>query len=530
MISHLIDEERAKYIPLRLTHDERMLLRVIQGALEVSSYTDAVDVSTNNYFARSRYDKSEIIIEELEDIFQVINGLSLCNTVTSKLNTCQGKAVFENTDFYATCFEIARRYKIMNPDKMRTTYGKLLYIMMDCENPKVKRKTKVNLRRKIKTVYRVLEKANSLPLLKDPAFQNATRPVDKTLTASISEQLAEREKAIKEVVEKYAEFETPKKAKRESKVAEKDLTSEESSNNMEISGESSSDESVTSNEGDNLPETLSEEMIRLIVDSILDNHSFLETNVVPILKLLNLLKLHFDPSNGAQHDLTIKSGKNGSCLSHGHTTQFNFVFQSLTLWKNIISQFFQAWMLAERDLLLPGNGYSLTNTGQGLQRCQRAPNVSRFMSTILGNTKAEVKKHSETYGNLRQYGREWVGLSVVHLGDRDVPNALVFIDKYTQISRMLVPLVQVVEKLRDLPQQGYGEWLNKDFNGVKNLEKEILADYFKHGFDGSGDDGGSCIDGRLTSTWNWCSKLEKKNYFPVFLFCGFLGFDGDFRE
>ena len=53
-------------------------------------------------------------------------------------------------------------------------------------------------------------------------------------------------------------------------------------------------------------------------------------------------------------------------------------------------------------------------------------------------------------------------------------------------------------------------------------------------FDGSGADNffdaGSCIDGRLTSAWNWCSQLPTKDFYLVFKLAGFTSFDGGLGE
>ena len=37
----------------------------------------------------------------------------------------------DHAEFYQDCFECARRWKVMNPDRLRSEYGKLVYMLMD---------------------------------------------------------------------------------------------------------------------------------------------------------------------------------------------------------------------------------------------------------------------------------------------------------------------------------------------------------------------------------------------------------------
>ena len=218
--------------------------------------------------------------------------------------------------------------------------------------------------------------------------------------------------------------------------------------------------------------------------------------------------------------LAIAGGEGGARLTHNHARQYAFVLQSLTLWREIANDMFRLWYLAEDDLLRASNPYEQRDTGQGMQRVQAAPRTSRAMHQLLHTTQQRLGG--------------WVGSSLIHLGDSNVPNAFMFIDKYSQVEYILHPILSTLDALDGLHKDAHvGRWIDATYGGVHALRTAVLQDFFRSAFDGSGADNffdaGSCIDGRLTSAWNWCSLLPTKPFYVVFKLAGFTSFDGHFQ-
>mmetsp|Transcript_16251 Transcript_16251/g.35174 ORF Transcript_16251/g.35174 Transcript_16251/m.35174 type:complete len:583 (-) Transcript_16251:99-1847(-) len=494
--------ERAKFVPMRLTYDERKYLRLIDSTMHVSHYTDHMDNA-----ATLRAPAARKLALQMKQLCAVLTGMQIAHSYEQGQQLMSSREFSARSEFFQLVLEIGRRYKILNPERMRDSYGKLLYFLQDSRKPEVRELMEFDSVVRVRTVYDVLSRSpRGLEMLEDPLLRIATMeimPEGKSRT-TIQREIKAKEAAIKSLSSKYCSVARRRK--------HYNVYSTFSLLRSSYADSDSEDDKTGQQE-------LTEDLVEQCIYSIGDHSTYLRFNREPCDRLIAFLKEYFDPNEAgtSEFSLAIEEGVDGARLSHSHQRQYTFVLQSMTLWREVLDNMFQLWHLAEEDLLDEVNNYALTDTGQGLQRVQKSPRSVAAMQKILQKVQRKVGG--------------WIGSSTVHLGDHNVPNALMFIDKYIQVPRFLGPLVLTLDKIVTLNQtssalKGYID----SFGGVKVLQKRILSDFFRHAFDGSGADNffdaGSCIDGRLTSAWNWCSSIERKDYFPIFLLTGFTGFDG----
>jgi len=566
--------ERAKYVPLRLSYQERKYLRLVEAALKVAGYVDRVDAATT----AAKPPRRQML--QLQGVAGVLTGLVTAVDPERGAQLATERDFASEAKFLRRCFEIARRYKILNPERMRTEYGQLVYLLQDAAMPDIQEDLGFALNAPVRTVYAFLRDRNGLSLLEDPLVYDATREIlpDPSKTrAQIQHLIKRKERAVKTLARNYGY------------------------------------------------DRLSADDVELCLCSICDNESYLNSARLPIDQTLALLRTYFDATSpvGARAPTTTEdddddleeddddedermggvpprrgssgmseapplsarsrsdradndddvfassaaaassSSRNnhlttttqqqqrrkkkgtslaaakepppvkknasslaisdadgsGARLSHSHARQFRFAEQSLSLWRAIVNDMFRLWSLAEADLLSGDAPYALRDTGQGLQRVQACPRTYAAMVRILG---AERERSA------------WVGSAMVHMGDHNVPNALTFLDKYAQVARILRPLITVLNRVKVLAAEDrhVRDLVRRGFGSTRDFEQLVLADFFRHAFDGSGADNfydaGSCVDGRLTSAWNWCNNVPTKPYFVLFKLTGFNGFDGEF--
>lgn len=276
--------ERSRYIPLRLSYEERKSLRLVIAAVNVSDYTTFVDVEFRTAARRQHL--------QLQQIVAFLTGL------VASYDYSAGQALLEDRNFGSSesqlreVLEVARRYKITNPEKLRSEYGKLMYLMQDAKHQEIAPLLGVDVHAPIHTVYSLLAAKKGLALLADEKLATATQEIlpDKSKSrGTIQAEIRRKEKAIEQLCRQYS---SPR---------------------------------------------LSADEIRHCLYSICDNNSFLNSNLLPIVQCIELLERYFHPSRmHPRWSLDISEGSTGARLSHTHETQFNYVLQSLHLWAAIV--------------------------------------------------------------------------------------------------------------------------------------------------------------------------------------------------
>ena len=209
MIAHIVRggalemppfSDRARYIPIRLTLQERKALRLLKSALAVSEYTGTVDSDAFRTKARRTH-------AMLHEICAMVSAVVVAWDYGVGAEQLRERDFKKNAVFIRKIFEIGRRHKIMNPEKLRSDYGKLIYMLQDSCGKKCSKLLDLPLIAPVRTAYDLLSEGGAAKMLDDPLMDTATRQLadDKSKSrGELQEQLRAKDRAIKTLARKYA--------------------------------------------------------------------------------------------------------------------------------------------------------------------------------------------------------------------------------------------------------------------------------------------------------------------------------------
>lgn len=149
--------------------------------------------------------KQQRIHAQIKYICSVLSGLVVAENYREGQKLVTDRNFADNSQFFRDVFEVGRRYKIMNPDRMRATYGMLLYMLMDSCDPQVQDLLDFKCVRPLRTVRNFLEEKGAALMLDDPLLVQATAEIQAgdRPRAQIQVDIKRKERARSELARRY---------------------------------------------------------------------------------------------------------------------------------------------------------------------------------------------------------------------------------------------------------------------------------------------------------------------------------------
>eukprot|EP00439_Symbiodinium_sp_Y106_P062288 s402_g9.t1 len=106
---------------------------------------------------------------QMKQLCAVLTGMQVSHNYEQGQQLLQNRDFSTKSAFFQTVLEIGRRYKILNPERMRDSYGKLMYFLQDSRKPEVRDLLEFDVVSPVRSVWHVLSRSpKGTQLLQEP--------------------------------------------------------------------------------------------------------------------------------------------------------------------------------------------------------------------------------------------------------------------------------------------------------------------------------------------------------------------------